>query len=212
MGYFKYYIVYKTTNNITGKFYIGQHRTSNLEDGYLGSGKRLRRAIKYYGKENFTREILFSFDNEDDMYQKEAELVNEEFIKRDDVYNLTLGGKPNWFNHKNFDIKEISKKGRINANKALNAKFKEEGEYRNNIINKISNTLKTKFKNGLNPGFKDKKHSEHTKQKIREKASERTGDKNSQFGTCWITNDIENRKIKKDEQIPDGWKLGRKIK
>lgn len=36
------------------------------------------------------------------------------------------------------------------------------------------------------------------------------GEKNSQFGTCWITNGKENKKIKKEETIPNGWKLGRK--
>ena len=38
------------------------------------------------------------------------------------------------------------------------------------------------------------------------------GENNSQFGSCWITNGIENRKIKKDDKIPIGWKLGRVFK
>ena len=42
--------IYKTTCNITNKYYIGMHSTSNLEDGYLGSGKRLRYSIRKYGK------------------------------------------------------------------------------------------------------------------------------------------------------------------
>jgi hypothetical protein len=45
-----YYILYKTTNNVNGMIYIGQHTTNRLDDGYLGSGKRLRRAIKHYGR------------------------------------------------------------------------------------------------------------------------------------------------------------------
>jgi len=40
---------------------------------------------------------------------------------------------------------------------------------------------------------------------------DRTGVKNSQFGTCWITNGKENKKIKKENIIPNGWKLGRKL-
>lgn len=49
---------YITTNNINGKQYVGMHYTNDVDDGYLGSGKALIKAIKKYGKENFTREIL----------------------------------------------------------------------------------------------------------------------------------------------------------
>ncbi len=53
----KYHFIYKTTNLINGKFYIGMHSTSNLKDGYLGSGKRLWFSIKYHGRENHIIEI-----------------------------------------------------------------------------------------------------------------------------------------------------------
>jgi len=54
----KYYIVYKTTNKVNGKFYVGSHQTTKLDDGYLGSGKVLKLAIKKYGRQNFEREII----------------------------------------------------------------------------------------------------------------------------------------------------------
>jgi len=38
------------------------------------------------------------------------------------------------------------------------------------------------------------------------------GEKNSQFNTCWITNGIDNKKIYKNDIIPNGYKLGRKLK
>jgi len=72
----KYYLVYKTTNLINGKIYIGKHETYNLDDGYLGSGKLLLRAIKKYGKVNFKREILFECLTRDEMNMKEAQIVN----------------------------------------------------------------------------------------------------------------------------------------
>jgi hypothetical protein len=87
-----YYTIYKTTNLITNKIYIGQHITNNFDDGYLGSGKNLKHDIKKYGKENFTKEILFIFDNFDDMDNKEKELVTKEFVLREDTYNLIQGG------------------------------------------------------------------------------------------------------------------------
>jgi hypothetical protein len=87
-----YYIIYKTTNIVDGFEYIGQHSTVNLDDGYLGSGKRLKNAIKRYGRESFKKEILYIFDTFDKMNQKEIELVNESYIKRPDAYNIVTGG------------------------------------------------------------------------------------------------------------------------
>lgn len=50
-------------------------------------------------------------------------------------------------------------------------------------------------------------------EEIKIKMSEsKKGVKNSQYGTIWITNDINIRKIKKEEVIPEGWRRGRKIK
>ena len=103
------YIVYKTTNLINNKIYIGVHRTRiDVYDGYIGCGiysqnskpdnhKGFCGAVKKYGYQNFKRETLFIYpDTEDgkrDAYKKEAELVNRDFLKRKDVYNLCLGGK-----------------------------------------------------------------------------------------------------------------------
>ena len=53
-----FFTVYKTTNLINGKIYVGLHVTSNLEDDYLGSGSNLKLAVKKYGKENLKENIL----------------------------------------------------------------------------------------------------------------------------------------------------------
>lgn len=90
------FTIYRVTNKVNGKIYIGKHQTKNLEDGYMGSGKNLKRAIKKYGIENFTKEILFIFDTEEEMNSKEKELVTEEFCLREDTYNICEGGKGGW--------------------------------------------------------------------------------------------------------------------
>ena len=87
-----YHIVYKTTNLINNKIYIGKHSTAKLDDGYLGSGKLLIKAIKKYGKENFSREILSEHATVEAVYLEEARLVDEEFVNRKDTYNLQGGG------------------------------------------------------------------------------------------------------------------------
>ena len=102
------YIVYKTTCLINGKIYIGVHGTENpdVPDGYIGDGIAtyftyfirhpkwpFQYAVAKYGIENFKRETLFVYDIEQEAYLKEEELVNEEFIARDDTYNIALGGQ-----------------------------------------------------------------------------------------------------------------------
>lgn len=84
--------VYKTTNLINGKIYIGVHKQTCEKDWYLGSGKTLHNAIKKYGRGCFAKETLFEFASSEEAYAKEAELVNKDFVERFDTYNIVLGG------------------------------------------------------------------------------------------------------------------------
>ena len=87
------YIVYEATNLVNGKKYRGAHKQDGDEfDGYLGSGKALKRAIAKYGPENFERRTMFSFDDEAACLLKESEVVDEEWCKRKDTYNMKVGG------------------------------------------------------------------------------------------------------------------------
>lgn len=88
-----YYTIYKITNTINKKVYVGKHQTLNINDNYLGSGRNITAAIKKYGKENFVKEILFVYNNEDEMNSKEKELITEEFVGRTDTYNIGIGGQ-----------------------------------------------------------------------------------------------------------------------
>ena len=87
------YTIYQITNTLDGKIYIGKHQTRKLDDGYMGSGKLIKRAVAKHGVENFRKEILFQFHTEAEMNAKEAELVTEEFCSRSDTYNLCPGGR-----------------------------------------------------------------------------------------------------------------------
>ena len=84
------YHIYQTTNQINHKYYIGV--TNGLKPGYLGSGTALLRAIKEHGKHNFRREILETYDTEAEAFKREAEIVNEAFVKDRNTYNMKVGG------------------------------------------------------------------------------------------------------------------------
>lgn len=202
-----FYTIYKTTNNINGKFYIGKHQTNNLNDEYMGSGKRIKKAIKKYGIENFTKEILFIFESEEEMNLKEKELVTEEFVKREDTYNLCPGGHGG-FGYINSNImtddlrKAISLLGLLSPNNYGSTGYKHTKESRD----KISNYLKN------NKHFENKSHTKETRQlmsNIHKERGNHIGEKNSQYGTCWITNGIINKKVKNDMIIELGWNKGR---
>ena len=72
--------------------YAGCHATENIHDGYLGSGSYFLRALKKYGKENFTKEIIYICETLEEMIEKEAELVDLDWVNREDTYNLQTGG------------------------------------------------------------------------------------------------------------------------
>lgn len=87
------YYIYKITNLCNDKIYIGIHKTLFLDDGYMGSGKLLKAAIKKYGKDSFKKEILEIFDNEEDMVAREQEIVTDHFVSDENNYNIMPGGK-----------------------------------------------------------------------------------------------------------------------
>ena len=71
-----YYTVYKITNLLNDKYYIGAHKTEDLDDSYFGSGTAIKQAIDKHGKENFRKDILFIYDNSDDMWLSIREEAN----------------------------------------------------------------------------------------------------------------------------------------
>ena len=205
-----FYTIYKITNLIDGKIYIGKHQTKDLNDSYMGSGKFIRRAIDKHGIENFKKEILFQFDSEADMNAKEAELVTEELCLREDTYNLCVGGKGGF--------------SYINSNDLGKRPFRDNAELQKLACKAGASTTNNRLKSdrelydkwrksfiGRDPTFLGKNHSDETKKKIGKANSKMIGSKNSQFGTMWITNGQENKKIRKDvDVIPEGWYKGRK--
>jgi group I intron endonuclease len=129
-------IIYKTTNLINGKIYIGQDSFNNPE--YYGSGLKLKRSILKYGKENFVKEIIDTADSKSELNEKEKFWIKKLNSQDPKIgYNITEGGTggDTLSNHPN--IIEIGEKIRI----------------------RIS---------GEKNGFHNKKHSEESKQKMKD--------------------------------------------
>jgi group I intron endonuclease len=210
-----YYTVYKVTNKINGKIYIGSHKTKNLNDNYFGSEKYLIRALQKYGLESFTKEILFVFDNPEDMYAKEAEIVDENFIAEENTYNLKRGGFGG-FDYVN-DVGKFSNPTHTREHMTMMSK-KVPYETKLAALTKANQILcKMIEENGgtwwESPGFSNRVHSEQTKRKISEAARINSkGKRNSQYGTMWVTNGIESKKISRESSIPDNWAKGRKMR
>lgn len=206
-----YYVIYKITNRVNGKIYIGCHITNNLNDGYMGSGKNIKQAIEKYGTENFEKEYILFCDDRKEMYEKESEIVNEKFVLNENTYNISVGGKggstsnTNFFRGKTFSSETKEKRSHIMSSIMQNMSQKE----RKRINNKIKNTQQEN--NHDHKTFKNRIHTDDTKNKMREShKGKHDGNKNSQYGTMWITNGVDNKKIKKNvDTIPDGWYKGR---
>ena len=88
----QHFILYKITNLVNGKIYIGKHKCNRLDDAYFGSGKLLWLAINKYGIKNFRFDLLIDLNNQQEMDLLEQMVVNEDFLARKDVYNISRGG------------------------------------------------------------------------------------------------------------------------
>lgn len=87
------YLIYRITNHINGKYYIGRHRTANINDSYMGSGTGIKHAIAKYGLENFTKEIIAESWDEYNLWELEKQIVNADVVKDPMSYNNSYGGK-----------------------------------------------------------------------------------------------------------------------
>ena len=200
-----HYYLYQITNKVNGKIYVGVHKTQNLDDGYMGSGKVIRRAIDKHGLENFEKEILETFDSAEAMFAREKEIVTEEFLARSDVYNLRRGGTGG-FDYINSQV-DLSHVRRLNgANVPLEARIRAAKK----TNSKERTPRKETFNQSFNEEMSKRAQSAEAKEKRKNTRKERQfqqGMKNSQFGSFWITDGTSNKKCR--GEIPEGWIRGR---
>ncbi len=237
----KFFVIYQITNFIDGKIYIGAHVTYNVNDKYMGSSKYLKRDMKELGRQNFKKDILHVFDNKNDMIKMEAEIVNQKFCHREDTYNRMIGGISDWsvlgmvsVKDKNGNYSLVYKndprylsgklisnmtgidhiKGRVFVKDKYNNGFwviKDDPRY---LSGELIHYLKG-LSQHENSSWQGKHHKKESKDAIGKANSKKIGSLNSQFGTCWIIKEKENKKIKKEDleiYLQQGWIKGRKMK
>jgi hypothetical protein len=205
----KYHFIYKTTDIRNSNFYIGMHSTDNLDDGYIGSGTRLKHLICKHGKKIFNMEILEFLPNRKSLKEREIEIVNSDLLLEEKCMNLKPGG----YGGGKFYSKEHQFKCSQAAGLKHSERMKNDESYRLNHSKKISEANKRRIARGETSFYCDwtgRKHKEETIQKMKEsKIGHGIGKQNSQYGSKWITDGNINQKIKKDEPLPENWKYGR---
>ena len=203
MYYYTYKILFENDD-----YYLGQHITDNIEDGYTGSGKKLKERIK---TDPFDFEILDFYKSEEELNNAERELIGDLWFTDPKCLNLKEGGTGGWSAvNKTLDrsymlteeYRDKMRKSALRLHKeGILHKFTKEDSIKGN------KKIQELYPKGT---FFGKSHTEETKKHIGLKNSKhQKGKGNSQFGTMWITNGANNLKIKKDDLIPEGFTKGR---
>jgi hypothetical protein len=203
-----YHFIYRITNSKNGRYYIGMHSTFKIDDGYYGGGKIIKNSIKKHGKECHIKEILEFLPNRNRLAEREKQLVNEELLKDPLCMNICPGGFGGFSNELQ---KELNKRGY----ERMRYLWVNDQEWAERTRKNLSNSMKKSIDEGKfkRYNWNGKKHKPETIQKMKE--VDRTGIKNSQFGTSWITNGELDKKIKKENldifiKENPSWKKGRK--
>lgn len=218
------YTVYKTTNQINQKFYIGVHKTKNPNDAYLGSGKHLQQAIRKYGIENFVKEILFCFECAEEAFKMEAELVDPD---NPHCYNIKRGGEGGFDYINKANLNNAGNNCKIGANRMRSV---WEDEKRREVLipvlkaaqrkshqspnrKKLSEEDHQRMTKKASEVWTGKHHGEDTKKRIAEKHRRES---NPVYQMKWMYHDglrISIRVPKEDLEAfsEKGWFLGRKM-
>lgn len=225
----KHHIIYKTTCLKTGRYYIGMHSTNNLDDGYMGSGKRLWQSIKKHGLDQHRCEVIEHLPDRASLRAREAELVDQILLEDTQCMNIALGGHGSW-DHVNLVLtkEQRIKAGKLGgyANRHLWTPLARE-KHLASIIENGKKNWPTFFKEYSHKfeewRAKGQKLGQTAALSIESKEKRKAtmlanmhsqGIKNSQYGKCWVYNDECSKSIKKEDlelYLEKGYKKGRKM-
>lgn len=237
-----YGYIYETTNLINGKKYIGQHHSNLFDKSYYGSGVIIKKAIEKYGIENFEIKLLEECGSKEELNKREIYWINRmNAVKSDSYYNVAKGGhywgKPRKLGYKLSDEAKhkisVANTGRIftkehrekisknRKGKGLGRVLPEEVRKRIGEINRqhlLGRTLSDEHKHNISIGGKNRYKNNPSPLIGRTLSDEHkckigSNTTKSNLGRMWITNDIINKFMKKDEALKfiadnPGWRPG----
>lgn len=212
MNYYVY-IYYHPITNLP--FYVGKGKGGRMyyhlkETAETTDNKKKFNYINKLRKNGLEPIISIYKDNmsESDAYDLEEVLILQYGRKDLESYgtltNICLGSRPpvtKGENHHNFGKGFLTKHTEETKKKISESKKGKESWHK-------GRTKSVETKATMSAAQKGKIVTEETKEKLRQLTQE----KNSQFGSMWITDGNTNMKIKKDATIPDGWGKGRTFK
>jgi group I intron endonuclease len=175
--------IYKTTNCINGKVYIGKSEKL-FNKNYYGSGILLEKAIKKYGKSNFKIEVLEELFTIDELNEREKYWIE---YYSGNSYNLAEGGTGGWTTkHYSSEQKEVYSKllsskriGRTHTIETIEKLKKMHAGKKFGDSKKVSETIKKmwndpnsifntpEYRKRLSEAGKKRVWTEETKEKIR---------------------------------------------
>lgn len=186
-----YGYIYKTTNLLNGKIYIGQKKSEKfLNEKYLGSGARFRSALKSYGKENFVVEIIDTAESSEELDKKEIYWIEKYDARNPDIgYNLSIGG------------------GTTTGVAAWNKGMSGVRHHSQETRNKISQSHKG---HPTSESTRKKMSKSNTGKKRTDE--QREADRQRNLGKVWLHKGDKNTTVPKEkvnEYLQDGWERGR---
>lgn len=143
-----YGFIYITTNNVNGKKYIGQKKYIKGWEYYLGSGTILNKAIKKYGKENFSREIIEECDSKELLDIREKYWINFfNATKSNSFYNIAKGGDGG-NTIQGFSEKRLNDLKELHSKKLMKYHENRHGDFNSKLTKDIVvNTIIPRLKN-----------------------------------------------------------------
>lgn len=205
-----YGYIYVTTNIVNGKKYIGKHKSEEFDKSYIGSGVALQNAINKYGKENFTCELIESFDTREQLNDAEIKYINTyDAVRSADFYNIAPGGDGG------DTYSGLSEEQKHSFCKKIQNRWNDK-DYKTLVSKKISDSTKGKIKSDIHiQHMKESfsKNGSHVGEKNSMYGVDRSGEKAPNFGRHYYNNGTEEYLLYEDVYESDykdkGFKRGR---